>query len=95
MDGGAVHGQHPYVMAQGLGNFSDEAYEEARRNMTGRPIRRDTNVGTFTFTLSLTMAYPTTLHQASFSISLLSVATSLALTFVGSLLARIQYIPVH
>jgi hypothetical protein len=32
-------------MAQGLGNFSDDAYAAARRNMTGRPIRRDTNIG--------------------------------------------------
>ena len=30
-------------MAQGLGNFSDEAYAAARQNMTGLPIQRDTN----------------------------------------------------
>lgn len=31
-------------MAQGLGNFSNDAYDAARKRMTGRPIRRDTNI---------------------------------------------------
>lgn len=36
-----IHGKHPYVMAYGLGEFSEEAYAAARANMTA-PIKRDT-----------------------------------------------------
>ncbi|KAL1665692.1 Cupredoxin [Schizophyllum commune] len=39
-----IHGKHPYVMAYGLGEFSQEAYAAARKNMTA-PIKRDTVMG--------------------------------------------------
>uniref|UniRef100_D8PTK2 laccase n=1 Tax=Schizophyllum commune (strain H4-8 / FGSC 9210) TaxID=578458 RepID=D8PTK2_SCHCM len=39
-----IHGKHPYVMAYGLGEFSQEAYVAARKNMTA-PIKRDTVMG--------------------------------------------------
>ncbi|TFY79386.1 hypothetical protein EWM64_g4622 [Hericium alpestre] len=58
-----IHGAHPFLMAQGLGEFSDDAYTAARQNRTGQPYRLDTGVGACISSAVLPLS-----HYSSFSV---------------------------